>query len=347
MDFTKNITIDEASRVPKYRQIVEGVIHNISNGKIRVNEKIPSINFFSEDFGLSSDTVERAYNILKEKKIICSIKGKGYYISRTDLISKTNVLFLVNKLSSNKTILYNEFIQSMGPNTHVDLHVYHCDESLFLNLLEKYKSAYDYYVIVSHFTGSDLKHTSHTPSVLKKLKEIPSEKIILMDNKLNLDTEVVEIYQDFENDIYEGLKEGIDKIKNYNKLILVYPEKAMHSYPRTLLHGFRKFCFEFNIDFQIIDEVCDDIVLKKGELFITIIESDLVVLINQIKNKKYLLGKDIGVISFNDSPMKDLLGISTISTDFAFMGQKTASMILNNKKDKVRSPSCFIDRNSI
>ena len=77
MDFTKNITIDEASRVPKYRQIVEGVIHNISNGKIRVNEKIPSINFFSEDFGLSRDTVERAYNILKEKKINFSIKGKG------------------------------------------------------------------------------------------------------------------------------------------------------------------------------------------------------------------------------------------------------------------------------
>ncbi|WPR70091.1 GntR family transcriptional regulator [Flavobacterium sp. NG2] len=348
MDFSKNIIIDEESRVPKYRQIVEAVIHNISNGKIRVNEKIPSINFFSEEFGLSRDTVERAYNILKERKIITSIRGKGYYITRTDLISKINVLFLVNKLSSYKMIMYNEFINSIGPSAHVDLHIYHCDESLFLNLLEKFKSAYDYYVIMPHFKTEDLKHISYTPQVLETLKEIPSEKLILMDNNnMNIGNGVAEIYQDFEEDIYNGLKEGLEKILKYSKLILVYPEKSVYPYPRRILHGFRKFCVEFNIDFQVINEVCADIVLKKGDLFITIAETDLVILINQIRNEEFVLGNDIGVISYNDSPLKDLLGISVLSTDFVFIGKRTANMILNHEKDKIRAPFRFIDRNSI
>lgn len=38
---------------------------------------------FSEEFYLSRDTVEKAYNILKERNVISSIRGKGYYITRT------------------------------------------------------------------------------------------------------------------------------------------------------------------------------------------------------------------------------------------------------------------------
>lgn len=348
MDFLKNIIIDEDSRIPKYKQIVDAVILNISNGNIRVNEKLPSINFFSEEFGLSRDTVERAYNVLKERKIITSIIGKGFYITRTDLISKTNILFLINKLSSYKMIMYNAFIESMGPNAHVDLQVYHCDESLFCNLLDKYKHAYDYYVIMPHFKTEDLKHISFTPKIIDIIKEIPAQKLILMDNnKIDFGEDVTEIYQDFENDIYNGLKQGLEKIKKYDKLILVYPEKSVYPYPRRILFGFKKFCIEYDIDFQIIDAVYEDIVLKKGDLFISIVEADLVILIKQIRDEEYVLGKDIGIISYNDSPLKDLLGISVLSTDFVYMGQLTANMIINHQKDKIKAPFDFIDRDSI
>lgn len=348
MDYSKNISIDEDSRIPKYRQIVDAIIYNISIGKIRVNEKIPSINFFSEEFFLSRDTVERAYAILKERKIITAIKGKGYYVTTTDLVSKTNVLFLINKLSAYKMVMYNTFIQNIGVSAHVDLHVYHCDESLFLNLLEKYKSAYDYYVVIPHFKTDDLKHISATPEVVKRIKEIPSEKLILMDNnQMDLGQGHTEIYQDFENDIYESLKNALDKIRVYKKVALVYPEKSVYPYPRRILHGFRKFCVEFDIDFEIISEVCEDFVLKKGDLFITIVEADLVMLINQIRNDEYIIGKDIGVISYNDSPLKELLGISVMTTDFVFIAKKLASLILNKQKEIVKAPFNFIDRNSI
>lgn len=344
----KLIKIDDDSRVPKYKQIVDSILQNIANGNLKINQKIPSINSFSEEFYISRDTVEKAYSILKERKIISSIRGKGYYITRTKLESKVNILFLFNKLSSYKMKTYSAFIDTLGANAHVDMHIYHCDESLFLNLLDKFEGAYDYYVITTHFKSEDLKHQSYTDNVIKAIKNIPKEKLVIIDNiKIGMEGEIIKIYQDFENDIYNALKEGLPKITKYQKVILVYPEKAVYPYPRRILHGFKKFCIEHDINFEVINEVYEDIILKKGDLFITIEESDLVNLVKQVRDKEYILGNDIGIISYNDTPLKELLGITVISTDFNVMGETAARMILNKEKGEVKVPFNFIDRNSI
>lgn len=265
MKMMKFIRINENSRVPKYQQIVDSIIHNISIGNFSIDQKIPSINMLSEEFYLSRDTVEKAYNILKERNIISSIRGKGYYITQTKLISKINILFLVNKLSSYKMRTYNSFIDSIGANSHTDLHIYHCDESLFLNLLEKNKSAYDYYVIMPHFKTEDLRHVSFTEKVLKILNKMPKERLVILDNnKPGVEGDIIEIYQDFENDIYLALKEGLLKIKKYKKMFLVYPQKAIYPYPKRILHGFRKFCMAYAIDFEILEHIYDDMILKKA-----------------------------------------------------------------------------------
>lgn len=348
MDIFNYIKIKEDSRVPKYKQIVDAIIDNISAGNLKMDDKIPSINLFSEEYLLSRDTVEKAYNILKERKVILSIRGKGYYITRTKLISKVNILFLINKLSSYKLRIYNSFINSISSKAHTDLHIYHCEEDLFLNLLEKNRGAYDFYVIMPHFKTEELKHASFTPEVIKAIDGIPKNKLIIMDNPIaKIKGAFIEIYQDFENDIYNALQEGLTKISKYEKLIIAYPENAIYPYPKRILHGFRKFCVEHSIDFEVLEEIYDDIVLKKGDLFITIGESDLVNLVNQIRNQEFTLGEDIGVISYNDTPLKQLLGITCISTDFKAMGETAAHMIMDKKKGKVKNPFNFIDRNSI
>ena len=329
-DLYNYIKIDNNSRVPKYRQIVDSIIQNISNGNLKIDQKIPSINRFSEEFYLSRDTVEKAYSILKERKVITSIRGKGFYISRTKLISKINILFLINKLSWYKMEIYHSFINSMGPNSYVDLHIYHCDESLFLNLLNKHKKAYDFYVIMPHFKTEDNQHTSSTVAVSQAMSKIPKNKLVIMDNKeIPITDNIITVYEDYENDIYKALTEGIKKIKKYKKIILVYPQKAIYPYPKKIKHGFMKFCVEHNLDFDIINEICDDMVLFRGDLIITIEEDDLICLIDQIREKEFKLATDIGVISYNDTPLKALLGITVISTNFKFMGETTSRMILN------------------
>ncbi len=347
MDIFDTIQIDKESRIPKYKQIVDSIIHNISIGNLKMDQKIPSINMLSEEFSLSRDTVEKAYTILKEKKIISPIRGKGYYITRTKLISKTNILFLINKLSTYKMQMYNSFINTIKGEVHTDLHIYHCDESIFLNLLEKNIGAYDYYIIMPHFNSKDSKHISSTDKVINSIKKIPKERLLILDNKLELGNGIVQIYQDFENDIYNALKKGVTKISNYKKLLFIYPNNIVYPYPRRTLHGFRKFCVEHQFDFEILNEICEDTIVKKGDLFITIQESDLVNLVHQVRDRKFTLGKDVGIISYNETPLKELLDITVISTNFTAMAETAAQMILNKEKGEVKNPFDFIDRGSM
>ena len=343
----KFISIDDDSSIPKYLQIINSIVQNISVGNITTGDKIPSINSLSVEYYLSRDTVARAYNILKERNIIVSIQGKGNYIAKTKLISKTNILFLVNKLSEYKLKIYNSFREKLGENTHTDLHVYHCDESIFIELLKKYKSAYDYYVIMPHFKTENLKHTSSTQAVSELMNMIPKDKLILMDNdKHEVKGEFSEVFQDFENDIYEALSSGMDKVKKYDRLALVYPEKSLYPYPNGIKQGFRKFCIHNNLNFDIINKINDANRVEKNTLYITIEESDLVNLIQKIRNRQLEMGKDIGVISYNDTSLKDLLGISVVSTDFIKMGENAAEIINEHKKTKIKAPFNFIDRRS-
>tara|TARA_B100000809_G_scaffold213192_1_gene217436 strand:- start:7251 stop:8297 length:1047 start_codon:yes stop_codon:yes gene_type:complete len=348
MDMIKYIEIDENSRKPKYLQIVDSVTNNISSENFEMDAKMPSVNSLSETFYLSRDTVVKAYKILIERKIIVSVRGKGCYISETKLISKTNILFLVNKLSSYKLQIYNSFNNNIGANSHTDLQIYHCDESLFINFLEKYIDAYDYYVIMSHFKSEDFKYTATPQKVINAIKKIPKEKLIMLDDvNLEMDGEILEIYQDFENDIYNALLDGFHKIKNYKNLVLLYPEKSIYPYPKSIVHGFKKFCIENTLEYEVIDEIFDDIILKRGDLFITIGEDDLVMVIQQIREFEFEIGTEIGVLSYNDTPLKELLDISVISTDMKKMGTTAAQMILNKKKMKVKNPFHFIDRGSM
>lgn len=347
MKMFEYVKIDDLSRVPKYRQIIDSIIHHISVGNLKIDEKIPSINRFSEEYLLSRDTVEKAYSILKDRQIITSIRGKGYYITRTKLLSKTNILILINKPSSYKIRIYNAFLNAIGANVHTDLFIYHCDETLFLNLMEKHANAYDYYVIMPHFKSDTLEHKSSTKKIVQAIGKIPEDKLVIVDNQLGTSGKIIKVYQDFENDIYDALTEGLEKIKKYLKLILVYPTESVYPYPKRILYGFKKFCTDNNLDFEVIDEIFEDIILRRGDLFITIEELDLVTLVNQIRKDEYAIGRDIGVISYNETPLKELLGITVISTDFQAMGVTAAEMILNNTKGTVKNPFKFIDRDSL
>ncbi|SFF89608.1 transcriptional regulator, GntR family [Salegentibacter agarivorans] len=348
MIHTFQIKINDNSRVPKYKQIVDSVINDISKGNLKIGEKIPSINELSETCYLSRDTVDKAYKILKSRQIIVSVKGKGFYINKTDLVAKINVFFLVNKPSTYKMMIYDSFVNTLGINGHVNMFIYHCDESLFIKALERNIGAYDYYVIMPHFRDENSKHVSYTANVLKVLERIPKDRLVMLDNtKPGISGEYGAIYQDFKNDIYNALKEGLKKINKYDKIILVYPSKNSNPYPKRILRGFQEFCWDNDLDFEILEEIYEDMDLQSKDVYITIQERDLVNLVRQVRKKRLVLGKNIGIISYNETPLKELLGISVISTDFKTMGESAAYMVLKNKKEQVKNVFKYIERNSV
>ena len=350
MEVLNFIDVNKNSRVPMYQQIVDSIIKGISIGDIELNQKLPSINTISEDYYLSRDTVEKAYNILKERNIIVSIPRRGNYVANIETSRKLKILFLVSKMSTYKMSIYNAFLNKIGLNSKIDLVIYHCDELVFLNTLNNTKLVYDYYVVMPHFKTENLKHASFTDNTLKAIQDLPKNKLLVLDNimpPLLEDNDISAIYQEYDTDIYDALSQGIHKIAKYKKIALVFPDQSVYPYPKRILHGFRRFCLDNEKDFEILNKVCDDMVLNKGDLFITIEESDLVNLINQIRQNKLSLGEDIGVISYNDTPLKDLLGIATMTTNFKIMGETAAQMILDNQKGRVKVPFDFIDRKSI
>ncbi|MEY4647097.1 MAG: hypothetical protein RIQ98_933, partial [Bacteroidota bacterium] len=88
---------------------------------------------------------------------------------------------------------------------------------------------------------------------------------------------------------------------------------------------------------------------EKGTAYITVMEDDLIAILDQIKEKGLTLGQDVGLISYNETPIKRLLfeGISTISTDFVKMGEIAADLVKSNARKKIENPFSFIHRSSL
>ncbi|MBP6757633.1 MAG: GntR family transcriptional regulator [Flavobacterium sp.] len=333
---------------PMYIQIADCFIDNISRGKLKKDERIPSINEFSKAFHISRDTVEKGYNILKEKRVVKTIKGKGTYVDSAKLVDEISVLFLINKLSTYKLEMYNSFRDSIGFDYHTDFEIYNCDESVFLSLMEKHLDYYDYFIIMPHFKNAIQGQNNFSNESLEIIKSISREKLIIMDNnELKIDGDIIEIYQDFENDICNALNEGWEKIKKYNRINLVVAEENSYSYLNKIKKGFVNFCIEQSMDYKIINKIKEDVFVDDGDLFVVIEDDDLVKLIDLAKAKDFSLGKDIGIISCDETPLKRLLGIAVVSTDFNKMGATAAEMIVANKKGKIKNPFQFIDRDSI
>lgn len=343
-----HIRLDLNSKVPKYVQLINSIIYNISIGNAKRGDKIPSINALSQEHYLSRDTVERAFSVLKKRNVIVSVPGRGTFIAESEIKIKLKVLFFVNKLSPYKMMLYNSFMEKMGDNCEVDIHSYHCDENLFLELMERYKTVYDYYVVVPHFRAENLSHISFTDKVCKAINEIPKENLLLLDSSNHsISGDYIEVYQDFENDIFSALESGQEKLKAYDKLTMVYPRATFYPYPRKILDGFRKYCSLNNFEFEIVEEITEDFELEDKSIYITIEDDDLVRVVNKVRVSEFELGVNVGVISYNDTPLKQVLGITVVSCDFNRMGQQAAEMILENKKEKVKAPFRLIERESL
>jgi DNA-binding transcriptional regulator YhcF (GntR family) len=92
-EFFNHIKINEESRIPKYRQIVEEITYHISFGTLHMGQKIPSINSFSENYYLSRDTVEKAYNILKDAKLLPLSKERLLHRPNTAYFQDERALF--------------------------------------------------------------------------------------------------------------------------------------------------------------------------------------------------------------------------------------------------------------
>lgn len=334
-----NLRINHDSEVPKYKQVVNLLISDIEAGIFKKGQRIPSINETSEDLLLSRDTVEKAYVYLRKNGILSSVRGKGYYVNQINVQKKIKVALILNKLSNYKRSIYYSLAETLGRKASVDVFIYNYSLEQFEEIVNNQLTSYDFFVILPHFNEED-------DDVVRVIKKIPRSKVLLVDRNMESLKDYPLVYQEYEKDIQSALGIGITLIKKYRKINLVFP--INQHYSKYIVRGFQIFCQINELPFSVIDQLEEQDV-KQDEAFVLISDDDLYRFIKISKGKGWELGKEVGVVAYNDNQVKELLedGITTISTNHDEIGRTAAQMILSNDFKRIKSPFEFVRRNSL
>ncbi|MBV7529190.1 GntR family transcriptional regulator [Chitinophaga sp. sic0106] len=336
----KYIYIDDFSVTPKYFQLANSIIKSIADGKLQQDDIMPSINEVSCVFDISRDTAEKAYKYLKGLGILGSVPGKGYFIKHTNLGKQYKILLLFNKLSEHKKIIYDSFADKLGEQASIDFYIYNSDFGLFRKLLSQNLDAYTHVVILPHFR-------ERWDNVDEVVNSIPKEKLILLDKKLKGVTgEYGAVVENFQEDIISVLEQAKDRLQKYQTLKIIFPDHSY--YPEEIQQGFLQFCQNYAFQYEIVKDI-DKETINRGDVYINLRESDLVTLIEKIISLDLVIGKDVGIISYNETPLKKLIlnGLTTISTDFKYMGETAAQLILENTTAQIEVPFYLTMRQSL
>lgn len=329
------ISINSKSSVPKYRQIIDSVQNSIEKRHLKKGDKIPSINQICSEFNLSRDTVMFAFNELKSKGILKSQPGKGYYIASTEIKVEERVFVLFDELNAFKEDLYNSLINSLKGKATVEVYFHHFNYKVFKNLITESIGNYTSYIIMP----ATFDNTGHL------LSKLPQDRVYIIDRlKPDLSRYPV-VYQDFEQDFYDALVDGKEMVEKYRKLVFVNPGGKE---PAERSEGFRRFCEENNFRYEIVKSLTG-IKPSLWEAYFLISDRDLVEMVKIAKYCKFKLGKKFGIVSFNDTMLKEVVsgGITTISTDFTEMGKTLANMVITRDKSQIRNKARMIVRNSL
>jgi len=326
------LNIDESAGQTKLQQLVHSITEAISNGKLKVGEVLPSVNQLSSESGFSRDTVFKAYNILKKRNIIESAPQKGYYVSSESF----KVFMLLDDFSAFKEQLYNAFRQNLPETYSVDLWFHHYNHEVFQQLIQNSLGRYSLYVVMN------IDNKGIDPI----LNKIDANKLLILDmgnpgNNLNF------LLQDFNQALINCLTQGLQAIQKYDEFILVYSEKKT-PHPVETVDAFRRFCKINKIKHRVSDKFSEN-KMKPGQVYLVIKDIELVEIIKAGLKKGFQLGKDFGVISYNDTPMKEIVegGVTVISTDFKKMGELAAGFVKNKQKLQEILPTSLILRKSI
>ena len=327
-----NLTVNQQSDVPKYQQLVNAVNNAIANSILSKGDALPSVNKVCKEFNLSKDTVFKSYQILKEQKVIDSVPTKGYFVANAN----KKVLLVLDTFKAYKEVLYHSFVKNLSKEIKVDVQFHHYNIKNFKNIINNSLGNYYKYVVMNF----DHKEVSKTIEV------IPNENLLLIDWNIHTKKEKNYIFQDFGTSFYNALTLHSGAISKYKKVSFIYPTFTYH--PIETVTFCEQFCTENNIPFEVTENI-EEFEIEKATLYISVSDRMLGEFLKQCKIKNLEPGKDVGILSYNETPMKQFIykGISVISTDFEQMGKKAAGFVNGNASIQQYISTNIILRNSI
>lgn len=321
----------------KTDNIISDIEYKIEKGQLKQGEQLPSLNIVMQEFSVSRDTTIKAYKDLLSRGIVYSLPGKGYYVSDNRVGLKKNILLLFDELSAYKSVLVRSIEKELEKhNGQYTILFHHYNATLFRQLIEINLNRFTHYAVMP-FPGSR--------EVLETLELIPSEKLVLLDRHDGIRFKSRFVGQEYAADIRESLEAVKGSMKKYNRFRFLFPQPSFHSV--DLQKGFNAFCKSLAVPASVVAPITLKQVAK-GEAYLVIDDEDLVRVIQLAEAGKLKIGKDVGIISYNETPLKSVVagGITTISTDFSLMGKNLVELVYNPSLDYIHNPAKLIMRKS-
>jgi DNA-binding transcriptional regulator YhcF (GntR family) len=337
--FFNQIYINEFLTVPKYVQVANHIIELINTGQITANDSMPSINVLTYHLDIGRDTAEKTYKYLKKSGYINSIPGKGFFVKERTQRPLRRIFLLFNKLSAHKKLIYDAFVSAIEPDIIVDFFVYNDDFLLYKTLLNS-KTGYQYYVIIPHMRRGE-------EYVNRLLNAIPKDKLLILDKHVTgIEGRFASVFENFKKDIYKALVQALEPLKKYHTIKVIGPDAG--NFPLEIFDGLKAFCKQFGFISNVVDDISKE-QIQPGEVYISLREEDLILLVEKLKPLNLLAGRQVGVISYNETPLKRIIlnGITTFSTDFKQMGLLAAQQIRERSFEHLEVPFHLTLRGSL
>jgi DNA-binding LacI/PurR family transcriptional regulator len=333
------VKIQELQAIPSYskhEQLVQGIINAIDEKLVVAGDMLPSVNVLMKETGYARETIVKAYTELKNRGIIASRNRLGYYVTNNDTEQIQKVVLLMFTYDTFQEIFYKAFREALGTKVHLDVFFHHSNIDIFETILEHIRGQYGMYVI------SPIPH----PKTAQLLKNIPSNKFLMFDRYEPIEGDFNYVTQEFEQSSYRAFSEIAHTFKKFKKMIFYY--KLSSDVPIEILQAYQKFLKDFNIKGETKSGYKIGSI-EKGNVYFTLENSVLYDIIKDCNQKGFVIGEDVGILSHNDEPVKEIVGngITTYSTDFALMGKKAAKYVLDREKIQEIIPTVLIRRNSL
>lgn len=299
----------------KVTQLADTLSQAISRKEFLEGDSLPSINQLSTHYGVSRDTVFKAFLDLRERGLIDSTPGKGYYVTS----QVTNVLLLLDQYTPFKEALYNSFVKRLPINYKVDLLFHQYNERLFNTIIRESVGKYNKYIVMN-FDNEKFSTA---------LNKINPARLLLLDFGKFEKSKYFYICQDFDESFYQALLTLEDKMHKYRHIVFLFSKGLKH--PQSSKEYFIRFCEEQGFSYEIQEDI-ENLVVQKGAAYIAIKQQDVVKVVKQGRLEGLKCGKDFGLLAYNDIPSYEVIdeGITSLTIDWEMMGNEAANFVLND-----------------
>lgn len=335
-------TFSKNSTTPLYKQFTDFVVACIRNGVFQPGEMLPSISAMSIRTGISKETIVKGYTYLVQKEVLVSHKGKGYYIKNSFLTGMKSVIILMDKMSQHQQDIMEGFFSAVGTSVETTIRMHYQDPELLENLVEASVGHYDWYILFLHFPNKP----SCRDIIASQIEKIPKHKLILVDHLVDYaPADCGASFQSIETDVPEALKSVIADIRKYRRLL--YMPLSISLYKDIIAESIRHFCGEYGIEMEMLEQTPNQV--EKGDLFFVSgaqLDRNLSNLINVFLASGLEIGKDLGLICYNEFPLNEFIlgGLTSLSVDFRDMGRKAGEMVMSGDLSQIRCHASLIRR---